>query len=240
MKNKNLKSWDDGAKKYLEVASEDNDLFKSLIDIPVFISLLGDIKGKRILDIGCGNGDLINKLIKKGAIVYGLDGSRNMIEAAMQNAPKAEEYVVCDLMNEEIPFDEEYFDIVTSKMMLMNVSSLDVLAWKVKKVLKDKGLFAADFLHPFRPIYKQAISDTKSYDDNLNYFEETEGKIRFQDKEYAFYYRPTSLYINTFIQEGFQLVKMQEPFVSKEFIKKHPGESKRLEQTISMHLLFSL
>lgn len=52
--NNDLQTWNQGASAYLEVASEESDLFKREVDTPTFISLLGDIKGKSILDIGCG------------------------------------------------------------------------------------------------------------------------------------------------------------------------------------------
>src|SRR5712692_5138475 len=46
------------------------------------VQLLGNIKGKRILDLGCGDGSLLVILAKRGATVWGFDTSSVSIEVA--------------------------------------------------------------------------------------------------------------------------------------------------------------
>jgi 2-polyprenyl-3-methyl-5-hydroxy-6-metoxy-1,4-benzoquinol methylase len=40
------------------------------------LDLLGDVRGRTLLDVGCGDGDLAIKLHKRGAIVTGIDNSK--------------------------------------------------------------------------------------------------------------------------------------------------------------------
>jgi len=49
------------------------------VGYPVVLSQLGDVKGKAILDYGCGTGTFSRFLQSKGAIITGLDVSENMI-----------------------------------------------------------------------------------------------------------------------------------------------------------------
>ena len=54
-----------------------------LIEIPQLFELIGDVKGKKILDIGCGAGGHDRKLIELGAkSVLGIDISKRMIREA--------------------------------------------------------------------------------------------------------------------------------------------------------------
>lgn len=236
--NKDLKDWEEGVSDFVRRHSENKDAFKEFVDTPSFISLLGkNIKGKKILDIGCGNGDLCMRLVSHGAEVVGLDGSKNMIDAARINFSGCE-YVVCDMMTEELPFEDDYFDIVTAKLSMMYFSSLKVVSSKINKSLKENGLFVIDIIHPFLPLLKSRTNVRSRYPKDLNYFEEIYGSVRLKDKFFAYYYRPLSQYLNDITDSGFSLVKVQEPYVNDEFTKKHPEEATKLNNPVTIHLVF--
>ena len=52
------------------------------------LELVGDVRGRRVLDVGCGDGDLAIDLTKRGARVVGIDSSSVMINAAKQHAER--------------------------------------------------------------------------------------------------------------------------------------------------------
>lgn len=52
------------------------------------LELVGDIRGGRVLDVGCGDGDLAIDLSKRGARVVGIDSSSVMISTAKQHAER--------------------------------------------------------------------------------------------------------------------------------------------------------
>ena len=234
--NDDLKSWDLGARNYLSSTSDENDKFKSEIDNPAFIKLLGNLNGKRVLDIGCGGGYFVKKLTDLGAKAVGLDGSANMIDEAKKNYPECT-FVISDLTKQELPFSEAEIDIVTGKMMLMNVNSVKQIAIKVFRVLRNQGLFAIDILHPFRPIVK-SIENTGKYGNDLDYLKETTGTIEFNKERYVFYYRPISMYVNEILDSGFSLLKMKELGVDRKFVNENPDQKGKLNCPISLHLLF--
>lgn len=66
--------------------------------------------GTRLLDVGCGAGGALMIARKRGAEVTGLDGSENLVAVARQRLPGAR-IDVGEM--EELPFDDETFDVVT-------------------------------------------------------------------------------------------------------------------------------
>lgn len=48
-------------------------------ELPTVLKLQGNLKGKKLLDIGCGFGRHSKEFIKRGAIVTGFDSSEKMI-----------------------------------------------------------------------------------------------------------------------------------------------------------------
>jgi cyclopropane fatty-acyl-phospholipid synthase-like methyltransferase len=63
------------------------------------VTALGDIKGKQILDVGCGSGIYSIYLAKQGANVEGIDFSENMITKANLNAEREQTNVSFSVAN---------------------------------------------------------------------------------------------------------------------------------------------
>lgn len=224
-------------KKYLEVASEEKDPFKKYIDTPNFVALLGNISNKKILDVGCGNGEFCKVLSQNGASVTGVDGSEEMVLASQKTFPSGN-FIQLDILNDLPPFPDNNFDIITAKMMLMNLAPLSKILVVVFKLLKVNGLFAIDIVHPFRPLLKNLVSKSSTrYSKNFNYFKELNGGIEFGDKKMAFYYRPLNMYINDILNQGFKLMKLNEYGVDKNLVEQFPELKDKLNLPVSLHLL---
>ncbi|MCA9385597.1 class I SAM-dependent methyltransferase [Candidatus Dojkabacteria bacterium] len=237
MNNLDLKKWDDGVGYYLGVLSETKDPFKKEIDTPRFLKLLGNVSGKSILDIGCGNGEFCRLLSSKGASVMGLDGSERMIAEAKKVCTNCV-YVRCDLMSEVIPFEEDTFDIVTAKMLLMNIASIPLVCKKIRRILKPGGIFAVDVVHPVRTILKKYSKTSIKYDEDLDYFSEKRGEVNFQGAKFPFYYRPVEKYINDILSSGFQLDLIKETYITEEFVEKYPETEDKLRNPLTLHMVF--
>jgi trans-aconitate methyltransferase len=94
--------------------------------------------GERILDLGCGDGQLTAKIVAAGATVVGVDASSAMIEGAKRRGIEAR---VCNA--EALPFEHE-FDAVFSNAALHWVRNQDAMLAGVKHALKPGGRFVAE------------------------------------------------------------------------------------------------
>jgi len=111
--------------------------FVSLLGEPV-VQILAPKAGERILDLGCGEGILTEKIIESGADVLGMDNSAELIEGAQHRGLK----VVCmDAL--EMKFDNE-FDAVFSNAALHWMSPLSKVFENVFRALKPGGRFVAE------------------------------------------------------------------------------------------------
>lgn len=111
-----------------------NEWFFRKMDIP---------EQSKILELGCGNGLLWNKnkdSIKDTWDISLSDFSEGMLECAKQNLNnKKIKYRVVDI--QDIPYENESFDVIIARHMLYHVSDIDKALSEVKRVLKPNGRF---------------------------------------------------------------------------------------------------
>ena len=101
--------------------------------------LLSPQAGERILDLGCGEGTLTEKIAATGAAVVGIDASEEMIAGACARGLDAR------LMDaEQLRFEHE-FDGVFSNAVLHWVRDHDAMLEGVHRALKPGGRFVAEF-----------------------------------------------------------------------------------------------
>lgn len=99
---------------------------------------LQPVSGEEILDIGCGDGALTEKIVQCGAHVYGVDASAQMVAAAQKRGLQA---VVMDAT--QMPFERK-FDAVFSNAALHWIHDQPALLRNVAQSLKPNGRFVAE------------------------------------------------------------------------------------------------
>lgn len=95
--------------------------------------------GERILDLGCGDGQLTAKLAATGAVVTGVDASPAMVEAARARGINADHAPA-----EKLPYADAAFDAVFSNAALHWVRGQDAMLSEVHRVLRPGGRFVAE------------------------------------------------------------------------------------------------
>jgi SAM-dependent methyltransferase len=95
--------------------------------------------GEKILDLGCGDGQLTQRIAATGADVLGVDASLEMVRAARERG------IVADLGDaEQLPYADKTFDAVFSNAALHWVRDQDAMIAQIDRVLKPGGRFVAE------------------------------------------------------------------------------------------------
>lgn len=104
-----------------------------------FLSLLGDLSGKKVLDAGAGTGRLSLMMSKVGAQVVALDISSAMLKI-LKNKDKNIETVVGDV--ESLPFEDNAFNVITAAFLVVHLKDPSIFFDEAYRVLKDDGILA--------------------------------------------------------------------------------------------------
>jgi ubiquinone/menaquinone biosynthesis C-methylase UbiE len=122
---------------------EQNAITLWRLGYPVVKDLLGDVKGKSVLDYGCGTGTFSRFLQSNGAIVTGVDVSENMIEVAKKGCSDTISYY--SILSGDLDFlADNKFDLVVSNFVLCTVPSrqeISIILDQIYRVLKQTGRF---------------------------------------------------------------------------------------------------
>ena len=106
---------------------------------------LGDCRGKRVLEVGCGAGGLLTVVAEGGAEVRGVDVAESGIAACQEAAIAA---VRLDVSTENLPFDNEYFDFVICLETLEHLTNPYHALDEIRRVLRAEGHFVCSVPNP--------------------------------------------------------------------------------------------
>lgn len=139
-----LDDWNRLATTYMASAGRDNRFFRSVE--PLLWGSLGDLSGKRVLDVGAGNGWLSHEMGLRGASGVAVDGSSALIAAGEAQYPQVS-FIRQDLVAGLPPLSEA-FDAAVSFMVLMDLPVIQPLINDIAGCLKATGKFVFVILHP--------------------------------------------------------------------------------------------
>ncbi|NII23508.1 class I SAM-dependent methyltransferase [Pseudoflavitalea sp. X16] len=130
--------FDSGEHKVGEYSSYEAERF-----YPAFISMVTEIQkrfpGKKILDLGCAKGFLVDVLRQNGYDAYGTDISEYAIKSC---PPGLTPFLqVCDLNTDRIPFPDSFFDIIVCMGTLEYVENQEHALQEINRILKPGGAF---------------------------------------------------------------------------------------------------
>lgn len=190
--------------------------------------LLGDIKNKKILELGCGGGQCSIAFAKKGAKCTAIDFSENQLKFADRLTKKARlkiNFVKSDIQDFKIKKNEK-FDIVFSSFALQFVPDLNSCFRNINKVLKTGGLFIFSLDHPFYSVVSNKGIIESSYYQTGKCIQWTTGDVFQKSSElkdtkipFIIYKRKVSDIYNGLTEAGFRVNKILEP---NTFSKKDP------------------
>ena len=106
----------------------------------LLFELLGSVADKTLLDVGCGDGALASELVRRGAIITGLDADPVMIAAARRRTEIEDTQLhLVEGQAERLPFNDAAFDFVVAVTVLCFVRDAERAIAEMARVLKPGG-----------------------------------------------------------------------------------------------------
>jgi len=108
----------------------------------------GQLRGQRVLDLGCGGGLLAEPLSRAGARVTGIDLSASALAVAREHAARSDlriEYI--QARAERLPFRTASFDIVVAFDVLEHLDDLPAAIAEISRVLRPRGRLVYDTMN---------------------------------------------------------------------------------------------
>ncbi|MEM3227810.1 MAG: methyltransferase domain-containing protein [Candidatus Micrarchaeaceae archaeon] len=143
--------------------------FNEYLDKPNMFKAVGNVRGKRVLDLGSGPGIYAALLRKRGAIVYGVDISEKMVEIARARYPGIEFEVGSAL---KLPYKNSFFDVVFSALVFEHIRGIDKALKEVARVLKVHGHFVFSIGNPILRVSHHIRGKNRRYRVFEDYFKE--------------------------------------------------------------------
>jgi SAM-dependent methyltransferase len=178
------------------------------------VALLGDVRNRRILEVGCGSAPCARWLAGRGAQVVAFDLSTGMLRHAQDGARRTGvdvPLVQADAM--ALPFRNDSFDSACSAFGAVPfVADAGALMAEVARVLRPGGRWVFSVTHPLRWIFlddpgERGLTAVQSYFDRRPYVE-----VDTADRPaYVEHHRTLGDRIRDLVAAGFRLVDLVEP-----------------------------
>lgn len=201
----------------------------TLFEIPTLISLLPNLEGKRVLDLGCGMGEHCVDYVNRGASrVVGVDISTKMLEVARkENSNPKITYL--NIPMEDIGSIDERFDVVISSLAIHYIEDFKGVVENVYSLLDEGGIFLFSQENPINTCYtsdhpRWTLNEdgVKIYANIANYCVEKRYDSTWFVDGVQKYHRMFSTIVNTLADAGFRIQKMVEPHATEEIVDKYP------------------
>jgi ubiquinone/menaquinone biosynthesis C-methylase UbiE len=204
--------WNAAAESWVDFVREGKDFYREEMNGPAFFNLVGNVKGKRILDLACGEGSKTRILARKGAKVVGVDFSEKLIEFARQMEKKERlgiDYYVSDAADLR-EFSSNHFDIVTCSMALMDIENYQNAIHEAARLLKRNCRFIFSITHPC--FEWGDVTASGQHIGDWKYEEETRDSSRR-----ALHYEITKYFGKVRLKSSWDMNRLIKPFVTTSF-----------------------
>lgn len=216
--------WETSAEAWMRHLGDDGDFSRQFVLDRPMLERVRLAAPSNALDVGCGEGRFCRKLASLGIATCGIDPVTEMIDIARQKQPEGDYKVG---FAEDLPVDNESFDLVVSYISLIDIDDAEQAIREMSRVLKPGGRILVANLSSFAtsntPFGKRICRDTGEVLRPLGYYlEEGKSWFRWNDVRVQNWHRPLSRYMQWFLSNGLTLTHFDEP-------EPHGGPDERLK-----------
>lgn len=187
--------------------------YNALYDRPATLRLLGDVRGRRVLDAACGPGFYLEELVARGAEAVGCDASPRMVELARRRLGAGADVRVHDL---DAPLQwaaDQSFDLVLCALALHYVTQRRGFLAEAFRILRPDGRLVVSTHHPTTDWRRLGGSyfEVSSYTETWS-----------QGWEVTSWRMPLTQLTAEFADAGFVIERLVEPVPDPAMARSHP------------------
>lgn len=214
-------SWSKVANWYDSHLENEEDSYQTKLILPNLKRILGDLKGKSVIDIGCGQGFFSREFAKIGANVLGIDLASDLIKIAKHKNTDKDSKIRYEVLSADSlnGIKDSEFDIAISVLAIQNMENFVKVFEEVSRVVKSGGKFIFVLNHPVFRIPKFSSWEfTKNIQSRKidKYLSQIKVEINMEPakgqsgkKTYSFH-RSLQDYMKALFSNGFSVTKFEE------------------------------
>ncbi|NRB47304.1 MAG: methyltransferase domain-containing protein [Saprospiraceae bacterium] len=209
-----------------------------VIETPIVQALIGEVKGKSCLDIGCGYGAMAEYLQEQQVASYlGIDPSGKMIAAARERVVQRNFRFELGQV-EELAIEVEQYDIVISRLVFHYVADITSVFQSIFAGLRSDGIFIFSVEHAvMTALMDKAKAGSKKEGWKVGaYFEEGPRAHQWMGAAVTKYHKTIETYFAALRQSGFLVQDLREGRPDKQHFTSENEYTRRLE--LPRYLIF--
>ena len=191
--------------------------------LPLLTDLV--VEGGRVLDIGCGEGQVARLLSSNSTKVFGVDPAWSQVSEATRRSTRE---VYGQASATALPFAAEVFDTAVACLVFEHITALRQAIMEVSRVLVQGGKFIFLLNHPLLQTPGSGWVDDHMSDPPTHYWrvghylveQETVEEVQL-GVHIPFVHRPLSEYVNALSENDLQLERMLEPSPPAGFLERN-------------------
>jgi len=195
-------------------AGVDERPWNALYERPATLALLPDVRGKDILDAGCGPGWYSDWLARNGAHVVAIDCSPGMVRLADERLSGRARVMQGDVSNLRNLLLNETFDVILSSLVLHYLADLTETFREWARLLRPRGTLVFSTHHP---IHRASLLQPGYLCTEL-----IEEEWRWLGEKMRYYRRPLRDLTEPLTAAGLVIERISEPTPSEALKTKDP------------------
>lgn len=203
--------WDESAAAWIADMGETGDFSRYAVLDPHLLTLLPEVTGWRVLDVGCGEGRYCRALRARGAHPVGLDPTEALVTHARNRDPEGEYHLG---RAEALPFPDGSFDLVLNYLSLVDTPDFRSAIREHARVCRPGGQVLLVNIANFSSAIPTWICDAEG--SRLHravdrYMDEFSVEVEWRGIRIQNYHRPLSALMTEFLGCGLILRSFTEP-----------------------------
>ncbi|HEU5045149.1 MAG TPA: class I SAM-dependent methyltransferase [Nocardioidaceae bacterium] len=191
----------------------EDSAYNAYYDRKAMLQLIGDVRGLRVLDVGCGPGFYAQALVEEGATVTAFDASPELVRRTRQRVGSRADVRAWDL---ERPLDwlpDEHFDVAVMALVIHHIDDRARALSEIHRVLRPRGRLVLSTTHP--------TSDWMLL--GGSYFDHSLVEETWQTDWHVRYWRqPLEAWCHEFTEAGFVIERLVEPQPVETMAERYP------------------